>query len=97
MNKANIGERLKALRDERQLTMDMLVEDINTKYGETINKSMLSRWETNTNDPSLHLATVLADYYNVSLDYLLSLTDVKTPVRLLTYAKKMTEKIGDKP
>ena len=77
-----------SLRNERQLTMDMLVEDINYKYDMKLNKSMVSRWERNENDPSLEMAVVLAKYYNVSLDYLIGLTDVKTPARLLASASK---------
>lgn len=85
---ANIGDILIKLRKESQLTMDMLVEDINYKYGVQVNKSMISRWERNENDPSLEMAIILAKYYNVSLDYLIGLTDVKTPARLLAYASR---------
>lgn len=87
---ANIGERLANLRKEQQLTMDMLVEDINYKFNTLINKSMVSRWERNENDPSLEMAIMLSKYYNVSLDYLIGLTDVKTPARLLASAGRKT-------
>lgn len=88
MASVGMGDILIGLRNERQLTMDMLVEDINYKYDMKINKSMVSRWERNENDPSLEMAVVLAKYYNVSLDYLIGLTDVKTPARLLASASK---------
>lgn len=88
MANIGIGSILTSLRNERQLTMDMLVEDINYKYDMKINKSMVSRWERNENDPSLEMAVILAKYYNVSLDYLIGLTDVKTPARLLASASK---------
>lgn len=93
---ANIGDRLTNLRKEQQLTMDMLVEDINYKYNLSINKSMVSRWERNENDPSLDMAIVLCKYFNVSLDYLIGLTDVKTPARLLAYANR-TSQTFDRP
>lgn len=80
----NIGERLKNLRTERELSLDMLVADMNYKYPEiNINKSMLSRWENGINDPSLEYAKNIANYFDVSLDYLIGLTDVRTPTRLL--------------
>ena len=85
---AHIGDILIKLRKEQQLTMDMLVEDMNYKYGLNINKSMVSRWERNENDPSLEMAIYLAQYFNVSLDYLIGLTDVKTPARLLALATR---------
>ena len=80
----NIGEKLKNLRAERELTLDMLVADMNQKFPElNINKSMLSRWENGINDPSLEYAKNIANYFDVSLDYLIGLTDVRTPTRLL--------------
>ena len=80
----NIGKKLKTLRSERDLSLDMLVADMNYKYPETnINKSMLSRWENGINDPSLEYAKNIANYFDVSLDYLIGLTDVRTPARLL--------------
>lgn len=85
MEKANIGKTLKMLREERDLTMDMLVVDLNQRYKIEINKSQLSRWERNENDPSLALAVKLADYYGVSVDFLLGLTSVRIPSRLLAY------------
>lgn len=89
----NIGDRLKELRNERDLTMDMLVMDMNQKYPSlALNKSMLSRWENGQHDPSLEYAKYLSMYFNVSLDYLIGLTDVRTPSRLLAYARKLQEK-----
>ena len=80
----NVGERIKFLRNERQLTIDMLVTDMNAKFPNlVINKSMLSRWENGQNTPSLENAKYLCMYFDVSLDYLIGLTDVRTPSRLL--------------
>ena len=83
-----LNERLKLLRTEKGLTMDMLVWDINSKYGIDLNKGLVSKWENGINEPSLRYATYLAQYYDVSLDYLIGLTDCKTPARLLAYATK---------
>lgn len=78
----NIGLRLKQLRTERDLTLDMLVADMNHKYPDlNINKSMLSRWENGVNDPSLDYAKHISMYFDVSLDYLIGLTESRTPSR----------------
>lgn len=78
----NIGLRLKQLRTERDLTLDMLVADMNQKYPDlNINKSMLSRWENGVNDPSLDYAKHISMYFDVSLDYLIGLTESRTPSR----------------
>lgn len=79
-----ICERIRQLRKERDLTMDMLVLDLNEKFPNLkLNKSMLSRWESGQNEPSLENAKYLSMYFDVSLDYLIGLTDVRTPSRLL--------------
>lgn len=79
-----LSERLKMLRKEHDLTLDMLVADLNEKYPEQItNKSMISRWESGKNVPTLENAKILCMYFNVSLDYLIGLTDVRTPSKLL--------------
>lgn len=88
-----IGEKIKELRLEHDLTMDMLIADINGKFDleKPMNKSMLSRWESGQNDPSLENTKVLSIYFNVSVDYLIGLTDVRTPSRLLVMRKKIDE------
>lgn len=91
-----IGEKIKELRTERCLTMDMLVEDLNTRFSldKPINKSMISRWESGRNEPSLENAKCLSIYFNVSVDYLIGLTSTRVPSRLLAYSKKIKEKGG---
>lgn len=78
-----IGQRIKDLRTERDLSMDMLVNDLNTRYqmDKPVNISMISRWENDINNPTIENAKYLCDYFDVSVDYLLGLTDVRTPVR----------------
>ena len=85
-----LAQRIKALRTERQLTMDMLVTDMKSKFPNIkIEKSMLSRWEKGENAPSWENCKYLSMYFDVSLDYLAGLTDVRTPSRLLTHSKKL--------
>jgi len=86
-----LKDRLKELRIERQITLDLLAYDLNNKYEINVNKGQISKWENGKNDPSLHHAACLAEYFDVSLDYLIGLTDVRTPARLLAYAKKFGE------
>ena len=84
-----LSERIKQLRKERDLTMDMLVADIKRMFPNIkMEKSMLSRWENEQNEPSFENAKYLSMYFNVSLDYLAGLTDVRTPSRLLAMRKQ---------
>lgn len=86
----DIGDKIKELRTEKDLTMDMLVRDINNKYNpkRPLNKSMVSKWESKINEPSLDNAKLLSIYFDVSLDYLIGLSNVRTPSRLLAIMRK---------
>lgn len=79
-----LGRRLKELRTERDMSLDMVIYDINQRYNLDISKGNLSRWENDKNTPNLYYAKYLCLYYNVSLDYLIGLTKIKTPVKVLT-------------
>lgn len=69
---ATFGERLKQLRNEKGLTLDELKDYLNTT------KATLSRYENNKRDPKIDFATKVASYFNVSLDYVLGVTDEKS-------------------
>lgn len=92
-----IGAKIKELRLEHDMTMDMLANDLNAKFSpqKPLNKSMISRWESEQNEPTLENAKQLSIYFNVSLDYLIGLTDTRTPSRLLAYSKRLSG--GDTP
>lgn len=89
-----LGERLRNLRLQRELTMDMVVYDVSNTYHVEFTKGNLSRWENGVNYPSLLYAAYLAKYYNVSLDYLIGNTEVKTPVGLLTHKPSVNKNAG---
>ena len=84
----DLGKRLKELRAERNLTLDMVVYDMNQKFNIEITKGNLSRWENGKVLPSLRMAAYLCKYYNISLDYLIGITTVKTPADLLARKSK---------
>lgn len=85
-----IGLKIKELRTERDLTMEMMVQDINKRFNpaKPFHKSMVSKWESGFNEPTLENAKILSMYFDVSLDYLIGLSDVRTPSRLLTKSRK---------
>lgn len=86
-----LGEKLKELRAQRDLTLDMVIYDMNSTFDIEITKGNLSRWENGKNLPSLRMAAYLCAYYNVSLDYLIGNTDIKTPTRLLTKERRSND------
>ena len=64
------GTILRNLRDEKGYSMDKLVELYNAKYDAKMNKSTLSRYENGIQDPIYTVVVNLADFFNVSVDYL---------------------------
>lgn len=66
------GERLLNLREERGETQDQLAKAVG------ITRQSLSRYETNERTPNIELIYNIAKHYEVSADYLLGLSDVKS-------------------
>ena len=64
-----IGERLKQLRIENRKTLRQVSDDT------TISNSNLSEIENNVHGCNADTLNILANYYNVSMDYLLGKTD----------------------
>lgn len=71
----SIGSRLKMLRNEAQKTQIELAEDFNYKYNYQFGKSIISQYENGKKQPSLGVLADLADYFDVSTDYLLGKTN----------------------
>ncbi len=66
-------ERLKQLRNLRQLSQDTLAK----KLG--IAQQTYGHWETGRTEPDHTTLTCIADFFNVSVDYLLGREDTPTP------------------
>ena len=66
-----IGNRIKELRKSHNLTLEELADTLNKKYPNTIsfNKGRISKWENNREEPRLSSVKILADFFDVTLDY----------------------------
>lgn len=66
-----IGYRIKELRKSHNLTLEELADALNRKYPDTINfnKGKISKWENNREEPRLSSVKILADFFDVPLDY----------------------------
>ena len=77
---STINNRLKALRSEKGLTQDELVSELNSKLGDSkkaISKMTISNWENNKHSIKQDKAELLADFFGVSVSYLLGYDDPK--------------------
>ena len=96
----DFGRRLKMLREQRDLPLSKLAEDLNTT------KSALSRYENGKMEPGLKVMTKVSEYFNVSLDWLAGygdddkfvverfVGDAKQPERLASYANAIKKSIN---
>ena len=67
----SFGERLRELRIEKNLTQ----EELASYFG--LNKTRISQYELNKRQADDEMKKKLAQYFNVSLDWLLGLTNVR--------------------
>lgn len=66
------GERLKELRMEKELTQI----ELGTKFN--LGKTAISLYETNARFPDKDILEKMADFFKVSVDYLLGRTDIRS-------------------
>ena len=69
--------RLKELREEEGLKQEAIAKELNIK------QNTYSQYETGQRQVPVEILIKLAKYYNVSVDYILELTDISEP-----YARK---------
>lgn len=77
-----IGERIRILRTEKNLTQATLATELG------IAKTTLASYEQGKNEPNITMLTKLIAFFNVSAEYLLGLTDVKSTKLEMIYIAK---------
>lgn len=68
-----LGNRLKELREEKEISQQEFASIMN------IGNSTLSQYESDKRTPNDDLKMKIAEFFNVSMDYLMGLTDIKEP------------------
>jgi transcriptional regulator with XRE-family HTH domain len=86
----DLGNRLKELRESRDISMDKMCEDLARLYNANLAKSTISKWENGKAEPSLAYARILTKYFDVTLDYVIGTSNIpkeeKKPNQLETLA-----------
>lgn len=65
------GDIFKELRLEKGLSQDKISEELNVSQG------LITKWETHQSTPSPEMLDYIADYFNVSTDYLIGRTNMR--------------------
>lgn len=69
-------DRLRQLREERQEKQDDIANAMKTQQG------MVSKWENGSVQPDIEMLIRLAQYFNVSIDYLVGYSGNRNPANL---------------
>jgi len=86
-----IGEKIKKLREERNITQKELSEFIG------VSKESISQYERGVQTPKPQTLIKLANYFNVSIDYILGRVDIKNSFMIEEYkSESLDENTIDK-
>ena len=77
------GSKLKALRQEYELTQNELAKKLDTS------KSNISKYESDTIEPNMKTLVLISNCFNVSIDYLLGTSKSKETVHLPSASDKV--------
>ncbi|WP_324728750.1 helix-turn-helix domain-containing protein [Lysinibacillus fusiformis] len=75
----NFGERLRFLRKELDYSLRKMADELEISF------SALGKYERNEHQPDFDTLEKLADYFDVSIDWLLARTDLRTYDELVFY------------
>ena len=64
------------LRTSNGYTLDSLAKAINKAKGTNFTKSTFSKWEHGSTEPSFQNIVPVADFFNVSVDWLIGINDI---------------------
>lgn len=76
-------ENLKKLRESKNITQVKLSTDLE------VSQELISRYELGSSFPQPNMLIKIANYFNCSVDYLLGIADIPTPVNYLVNANNM--------
>ena len=88
MEPIDLGSRLKELRIERKYEQKRISEEF------SLSRGTYSLYESNQRRPSYEILVKFADYYNVSVDYLLGRNDNKNVTKFQKFSNYSENEMG---
>lgn len=71
LDKKKLGERIRLLRTEKELSQEQLADILETK------RANIGHWENARREPTMSTIYKLAELFNTTIDYLTGKTDIK--------------------
>ena len=87
MKVLNFGNNLRNLREDHGLSMDSFCSTFNERYNAKLNKSTVSRYENESQEPALSTAVKIAEYFSIEVDDLLYGNSSAKGIRIPVYGK----------
>ncbi|MRX56717.1 helix-turn-helix domain-containing protein [Bacillus idriensis] len=84
------GDRLKAVRKYKNLTMEDLIQKLENESNLKVNKGMVSRWENEKASPREETVKALASILDVDVNYLMGVMTLEYVIQEQRYLNKMT-------
>ncbi len=85
----DLGNNLKTLRKSKNLTQEELAECLN------LSPQTISKWENNLSMPDISMLPILADYYGISVDSLLSFDAKEREADMKELAQRIHSLVND--
>lgn len=80
--------KLKELRQKNNLTQDQLADELNARYHLNESKATISQYVNNKRTPEIDKMVKIADFFNVTLDYIMCRTDIDSDMSIYDKSKK---------
>lgn len=84
----NPGTRIKRLIKKNGLSQKEFVDKFNEKYGYSDSEATISQYVNNKRTPQIDKMVKIADFFNVTLDYIMCRTDIDSDMSIYDNSKK---------
>ena len=84
----NPGTRIKRLIKKNGLSQKESVDKFNEKYGYSDSEATISQYVNNKRTPEIDKMVKIADFFNVTLDYIMCRTDIDSDMSIYDKSKK---------
>lgn len=84
----NPGTRIKRLIKKNGLSQKKFVDKFNEKYGYSDSEATISQYVNNKRTPEIDKMVKIADFFNVTLDYIMCRTDIDSDMSIYDKPKK---------
>lgn len=84
----NPGTRIKRLIKKNGLSQKEFIEKFNEKYGYSDSEATISQYVNNKRTPEIDKMVKIADFFNVTLDYIMCRTDIDSDMSIYDKSKK---------